>query len=95
MSKLTTGVQCRSVRLEKARVGQAKPNRAKIMVDGKSRDLGRFAMREAASASSQAERRVFPAKMKSAPPMSETIQESICSELSTGRASGRWRSSSR
>ena len=81
MMKSSGGVRCRCVRLEKARIGQGKPYRAKITVDGESRDLGRFATREEAEAACRAVRRVFPAKVKSAPPVSETIQEAIRSEL--------------
>jgi hypothetical protein len=39
--KISVGVRPRCVRLEKSRLGQSKPYRAKITVDGKSRDLGR------------------------------------------------------
>jgi len=70
MMKTSRGVQHRCVRLEKSRLGQAKPYRAKIVVDGKARDLGRFATREEAEAACQAVRRVLPAKTKSAPPVS-------------------------
>jgi hypothetical protein len=80
------GVRCRCVRLEKSRIGQAKPYRAKITVDGNSRDLGRYATREEAEAACRAVRKVFPAKAKSAPPVSETIQEAIRSELATGKS---------
>jgi hypothetical protein len=79
--KTSTGVRPRCVRLEKSRLGRGKPYRAKITVDGKSSDLGRFATREEAEAACRAVRRVFPAKVKSAPPVSETIQEAIRSEL--------------
>jgi hypothetical protein len=84
--KTSTGVRPRCVRLEKSRLGQAKPYRAKITVDGKSRNLGRFASREEAEAACRAVRKVFPAKAKSAPPVSETIQESIRSELAMGKS---------
>jgi hypothetical protein len=74
----------RCVRYDASRKG--KPYRAKITVDGKSRDLGRYATREEAEAACRAVRKVFPAKAKSAPPVSETIQEAICSELATGKS---------
>jgi hypothetical protein len=86
MMKSSGGVRCRCVRLEKARIGQDKPYRAKLTVDGKSRDLGRYATREEAEAACRAVRRVLPAKAKSAPPVSETIQEDIRSELATGKS---------
>ena len=86
MMKSSRGVQRRCVRLEKSRLGRGKPYRAKITVDGESRDLGRFATREEAEAACRAVRRVFPAKVKSAPPVSETIQEAIRSELAMGKS---------
>jgi DNA-binding CsgD family transcriptional regulator len=86
MRKTSRDVQRRCVRLEEARIGQAKPYRAKITVNGKSRDLGRFATSEEAEAACRAVRRVFPAKAKSAPLVSETIREAIRSELATGKS---------
>jgi hypothetical protein len=52
----------RAVRFEAGR--KSKPYWAKIVVDGKSRDLGRYATREEAEAACQAVRRVLPAKTK-------------------------------
>jgi DNA invertase Pin-like site-specific DNA recombinase len=86
MRKTSRDVQRRCVRPEKARIGQAKPYRAKITVDGKPRDLGRYATREEAEAACRAVRKVFPAKVKTAPPVSETIQEAIRSELAMGKS---------
>jgi len=86
MMNSSRGVRCRCVRLEKARIGQAKPYRAKIVVNGKAKDLGRYASRAEAEAACQAVRRVFPAKVKTAPPVPETIQEAIRSELSTRKS---------
>jgi hypothetical protein len=86
MMNSSRGVRCRCVRLEKARIGQAKPYRAKITVDGKPRDLGRYATREEAEAACRGGRKIFPAKVKSAPPVSGTIQEAIRSELATGKS---------
>jgi hypothetical protein len=82
----STGGRPRCVRLEKARIGQAKPYRAKLIIDGKSKDLGRYATREEAEAACGAVRKVFPAKVKTAPPVSETIREAIRSELATGKS---------
>jgi DNA-binding CsgD family transcriptional regulator len=84
--KTSTGGRPRCVRLEKARIGQAKPYRAKLIIDGKSKDLGWYATREEAEAARQAVRRVLPAKAKSAPAMSETTQKAIRSELATGKS---------
>jgi hypothetical protein len=84
--KTSTGVWIRCVRLEKSRLGQAKPYRAKIVIDGKSKDLGLYATPEEAEAACQAVRRVLPAKTKSAPPISATTQEAIRSELATGKS---------
>jgi hypothetical protein len=70
MMKSSRGVRLRCVRLDKSRSGQAKPYRAKIVINGKSKDLGRYASREEAEAACQAVRRVFPAKVKTAPPVS-------------------------
>jgi hypothetical protein len=80
------GVRCRCVRLEKARIGQAKPYRAMITVDGKSRDLGRHASCEEAEAACRAVRKIFPAKVKSALPVSKTTQEVIRSQLAMGQS---------
>jgi hypothetical protein len=79
--KTSVGVRPRCVRLEKSRLGQSKPYRAKITVDGKSRDLGRYATRKEAEAVCRAVRKVIPAKVKTAPPVSETIQKAIRSDL--------------
>jgi hypothetical protein len=84
--KTSVGVRPRCVRLEKSWLGQAKPYRAKIVINGKSKDLGRYATREEAEAACKGVRKVFPAKAKSAPPVSETIQEAIRSELATGKS---------
>jgi hypothetical protein len=81
MMKTSTGVRPRYVRLEKSQLGRGKPYRAKIVINGKCKDLGRHASREEAEAACKAVWRVFPAKVKSAPPVSETIQEAIRSEL--------------
>jgi hypothetical protein len=64
--KTSVGVRPRCVRLEKSRLGQAKPYRAKIVINGKSKDLGRYASREDAEAACKAVRKIFPAKAKSA-----------------------------
>jgi hypothetical protein len=77
-------MKTRCVRFEAGR--KSKPYRAKIVVDGKSRDLGRYATREEAEAACRGARKVFPAKAKSAPPVSETIQEAIRSELALGKS---------
>jgi hypothetical protein len=84
--KGNTGMQPRCVRLEKSRIGQGTPYRAKIVINGKSKGLGRYASRAEAEAACQAVRRVFPAKVKTAPPVSETIQEAIRSELAMGKS---------
>ena len=74
----------RAVRFEAGR--KSKPYRAKIVVGGKSRDLGRYATREEAEAACQAVRKIFPAKVKTAPPVSTITQEAICVELATGKS---------
>jgi hypothetical protein len=84
--KTSVGVRPRCVRLEKSRLGQARPYRVKIVINGKSKDLGRYTTCEEAEAACQAVRRVSPAKVKTAPPVSETIQEAIRSELVTGKS---------
>jgi hypothetical protein len=84
--KTSVGVRPRCVRLEKSRLGQSKPYRAKIVINGKSKDLGRYASREEAEAACRAVRKIFPAKVKTAPPVSETIQEAIRSELAMGKS---------
>jgi hypothetical protein len=76
--------KARTVRYEASRKG--KPYRAKIVIDGRSRDLGRYASREEAEAACRAVRKVFPAKVRTGPPVSETILEAIRSELATGKS---------
>jgi hypothetical protein len=56
------------------------------VINGKSKDLGRYASREEAEAACNAVRKMSPAKVKSAPPVSETTQESIRSDLATGKS---------
>jgi hypothetical protein len=84
--KTSTGVRPRCVRLEKSRLGRGKSYRAKIVINGKSKDLGRYASREEAEAACRAVRKMFPAKVRTAPPVSETIQEAIRSELAKGKS---------
>jgi DNA-binding transcriptional regulator YiaG len=84
--KTSVGVWPRCVRLEQSRLGRGKPYRAKIVINGKSRDLGRYSSREEAEAACKAVRKVLPAKAKSAPPVSRTIQEAIRSELAMGKS---------
>jgi hypothetical protein len=84
--KTRVGIRPRCVRLEQSRLGQSKPYRAKLVIDGKPKDLGWYATREEAEAACRAVRKMYPAKMKTAPPVSETIQEAIRSELAMGKS---------
>jgi DNA-binding transcriptional regulator YiaG len=84
--KTSVGGRLRCVRLEKSRLGQSKPYRAKLVINGRSKDLGRYASRAEAEVACQAVRRVFSAKVKTAPPLSETLQEAIRSELAMGKS---------
>jgi hypothetical protein len=77
MMKTSRDVQHRCVRLEKSRLGQAKPYRAKIVVNGKAKDLGRYASREEAEAACRGARKACPMQRRGRPPLSQEKREAI------------------
>jgi hypothetical protein len=83
-------MKARAIRYEASRKG--KPYRAKIVIEGKTRDLGRYASREEAEAACRAVRKVLPAKQPTKPPLTDAACAAILStyeQLRNGRATAR------
>jgi hypothetical protein len=75
--KTSVSVRLRCVRLETSRLGQAKPYRAKIVINGKPRDLGRYATREEGEAAFRGARKACPMQLRGRPPLSPEKREAV------------------
>jgi hypothetical protein len=82
--------KARAVRYERGR--SSTPFKAKLWIDGRSVNLGRYASREEADAACRAVRKVLPAKQPTKPPLTDEARVAILStyeQLRIGRATAR------